>query len=69
MVHYLLIQWVMLPIASVEVEVSILAGNLVSHGTFKGAVIDQRHHWQKMVRLGGNKQVVGSNDSNIPSVL
>ena len=43
MVCYLLIQWVVLPIASVEVEVSILPRNLVSHGTLEGVVVNQRY--------------------------
>ena len=40
---YLLIQQVVLSITSVEVEVSVLPRNLVSHGMLKGAVVDERH--------------------------
>ena len=60
MVRYLLVRWVVLSITGVEAKASILVRNLVSHGTLEGAVIDQRHCWQKMVKLGGNKQVVGA---------
>ena len=40
---YLLIRQVMLTVASMEVESSILLRDLVPHGVFKGAVIDKRH--------------------------
>ena len=40
---YLLIQWVVSSITSVEIEASILLRDLVSHGTFKGMAVDQRH--------------------------
>ena len=40
---YLLIGRVMLAVASVEMESSILLRDLVSHGMFKGMVVDERH--------------------------
>ena len=38
---YLLIQQVVLPITCVQVEASVLTRNLVPHGVFKGAVVNQ----------------------------
>ena len=38
---YLLIRWVVLPITCVKMEMGILMGNLVPHGTLKSVVIDQ----------------------------
>ena len=46
---YLLIRRVMLPIACVQVEVSILTRNLVPHGVFEGSVVDKRH--SELMRL------------------
>ena len=40
---YLLIRQVVLPIARVKVETSILPRNLVPHGVFKGVIVDKRH--------------------------
>ena len=40
---YLLIQRVMLAITGVKMESGIFTRNLVSHGAFKGAGVDQRH--------------------------
>ena len=40
---YLLIQRVVLPIASMEMESGILLRNLVPHRAFKSAVVDERH--------------------------
>ena len=51
MMPYLLIRRVVLPIAGVHVEASVLTRNLVPHGTFEGAVVDERH--SKLIRLGG----------------
>ena len=50
---YLLIQWVVLPITCVQVEASILTRNLVPHGVFKGAVVNQGHcRWRKKSVIG-----------------
>ena len=47
---YLLIRQVMLPIAHVKVKTSILLRDLVPHGAFKGAVINQGHcKWEGVV--------------------
>ena len=47
---YLLIWQVMLPIARVKVKTSILPRDLVPHGVFEGAVINQRHcKWEGVV--------------------
>ena len=49
MMPYLLIQWVMLAIACVQVEASILTRNLMPHGAFKGVVVDKRY--SELIRL------------------
>ena len=43
MTPYLLVRRVVLPIACVQVKMSILTRDLVPHGTLKGTVVDQRH--------------------------
>ena len=40
---YLLIRRVMLSIARMKVGTSVLPRDLVPHGAFEGAVVDQRH--------------------------
>ena len=40
---YLLVQGVVLPVAGVKVELSVLTRDLMSHGAFKGVVVNQRH--------------------------
>ena len=45
---YLLIQWVVLSITSVEMEMGVFLRDLVSHGIFKGTTVDQRHcEWKR----------------------
>ena len=46
---YLLIRQVVSSLASVEMEVSVFPRDLVSHGTFKGTVVDQGHREVKEV--------------------
>ena len=62
---YLLIQWVVSSIASVEMEASIFPRDLVSHGTFKGTAVDQGHSelLGVVVEMVTSK-VVGLNDSD-----
>ena len=40
---HLLIRWVVLPITGAHVEASVLPRNMMPHGAFKGARIDERH--------------------------
>ena len=40
---YLLVRWVVLPIAGVHMEAGVLMGDSVPHGAFKDTVIDERH--------------------------
>ena len=40
---YLLVRQVMLAITCMKVETSILMGNLVPHGAFKGMIVDKRY--------------------------
>ena len=40
---YLLIRWIVLSIASMEVKASILLRDLVPHGAFEDATVDKRY--------------------------
>ena len=46
---YLLIRWVVLSIACVHMEASILTRNPVPHGAFKNTAVDKRHskYWSR----------------------
>ena len=63
---YLLIRQVMLAIASMEVESSILPRDLVPHGAFESTVVDKRHSKYKRSWWRGDKQVVEPRHSDRP---
>ena len=69
MCSYLLVQQIILPIAGMQVEVSVLSRDLVPHGMLKGMVVNKRHCKKSSEEEQRKQQVVGSDNSNTPLAL